>query len=1042
MTAIVMSAMQGQSAFVLDATNRHPTEQSVRSNQIQPHDEQINRGQSEPEDRSGGPCFMYARILSRFWYVICLLVFLASAAFAVVVFTLYDLPDFTDPSKGYQPRGTDIASRVFSFQNLLHDSEDLLVDHPSRVVNSQSSNMTQTPVGWCWLTKETEEDKKNLEPAPGIQFCNSIWDWDDTVATLVLESVDGNILTPEALKSSCKAEERYVTSHPAYQDHCLCRGNHTDSDCPSVWSIGNYIALLSNKSSCADIEEEDISRTVDLCKLCAPFLYNVSGADLLKSNISDDFPCECAEHNFAIHTVLYYLLPTEFSLNIIRNTNPLISPFTLVFFPISGRSERVALDTIYVENIENKPDSDGVTKLKAVEFFIKFEVFPRLLYSDSLYLGIAGAAIFLLIWVYCGSILVTSAAVVNAVLSLVLAYFLYTSIFQRPFFPFGNVVTAVLIIGIGADDTFVFMDLWKKFKSELGDQDLPRLLHKTLRHTAATMSVTSLTTASALYTTAVSDIPFVKCFAVFAGTAIVMNLVLTMTLLPAVIVMQHKLTIWCCSSLTCKPKRDIKEMIFERLNVFHQNLVPFLVLKLRWIWIILFLSLMAGSVVVVFLYPTLRLPATPIFQIFASSHPFEQFDFIYRDQMSYLKSKFPDHVGSIVWGVQAADNGDTWNPDDLGTLSLDESFQLSDPEDQTWLLDFCRDLQSQPFYRAGQATGCFIEDFISFMKSPDCANPLIGFNLSPCCNQSGFPYEPALFTSCVAKYTNAGFLPTVFLRNKDSEIAVLTVPFQTTYPSSFNYDTSNEFWTTVDAWVREKVDSAPVSLQRGWFVSDSIAIRFYDLQESLRKGVPVAMLLTLATASLILFLTTRNILLTLWAMLTITSTVFVVVAILVLLGWELNVVEATIITLAVGLSIDFTIHYGVAYKLSPLKTRRQRARYSLTTMTPPISMAALSSFLAGALVLPARVLAYYQIGLFLMLVMVVSWVYGTFFFQSLCTVAGPQNFCGDVPYPEVSQKFPQSDQDLGKDVEAGCGLQTSNNTLPPTKGIFTITPVE
>ncbi|XP_038056111.1 protein dispatched homolog 1-like [Patiria miniata] len=990
-------SVQGESAFVFDATNRDPVVQR------QSHEDgQINDEQSELEDQRGGPCFIclyrYAKILSRFWYVICLLVFLASGAFATVVFTLYDLPNFSEPYKGFQPRGTDIASRVFSLQNLLLDSEDVLVDRPSDVVTFQPS-VTQTPVGGCWLTEET---KTNMEPAPGIQFCKSIWDWDDEVATLVLESVEGNILTPEAVASACRAEERFVTSHPSYQDHCLCRGNHTDQACPSAWSIGNYIALLSNKSYCADVVEEDITRTVDLLKLCAPFLYNVSGPDLVKSTISDDFPCQCAQHNFAVHTVLYYLLPTDFSLNIIRNTSPLISPFTFVFFPISGRSEIDALESIYLERIENEPDSDGVTKLKAVEFFLKFKLFPRLLYSDSLFLGIAGAAIFLLIWVYCGSILVTLAAVINAVLSLVLAYFLYIAIFQRPFFPFGNVLAAVLIMGIGADDTFVFIDLWKKFKSELGDQDLPRLVHETLRHTAVTMSVTSLTTASALYITAVSDIPFVKCFAVFAGTAIVMNLVLTMTLLPGAIIMQHKLTACCCSSLTCKPKRDIKKMIFKPLNVFHEDLVPFLVLKLRWIWIIVFLSLMVGSVVVVFFYPTLRLPITSTFQFFQTSHPFEQFDVVYWDQMSYSQNSFPDHVGSIVWGVQAVDNGNTWNPDDLGILSLDESFQLSDPEDQTWLLDLCRDLRSQPFYRAGQETGCFIEEFISFMESPGCVNPRTGYDLSPCCNQSGFPYESALFTSCVAKYAIQGFLPSVFIWNKDSKIAAVTVTFQTTYPSSFQYETNSEFWATVDAWVQGKVDLAPVSLQRGWFVSDSITIRFYDLQESLRAGVPVAMLVTLAIASLILFLTIRNIVLTLWAMLTITSAVVVTVAILVLLGWELNIVEATIITLAVGLSIDFTIHYGVAYKLSPLKTRRQRARYSLTTMTPAISMAALSTFSAGALVLPATVLSYYQIGFFLMLVMVVSWVHSTFFFQSLCTVAGPQEFCVDAPYPSCN----------------------------------------
>ena len=48
---------------------------------------------------------------------------------------------------------------------------------------------------------------------------------------------------------------------------------------------------------------------------------------------------------------------------------------------------------------------------------------------------------------------------------------------------------------------------------------------------------------------------------------------------------------------------------------------------------------------------------------------------------------------------------------------------------------------------------------------------------------------------------------------------------------------------------------------------------------------------------------------------TICAIVLTTVGVLVLLEWELNVLEAMTITLAVGLSIDFVIHLGVAFKL-------------------------------------------------------------------------------------------------------------------------------
>ena len=33
-------------------------------------------------------------------------------------------------------------------------------------------------------------------------------------------------------------------------------------------------------------------------------------------------------------------------------------------------------------------------------------------------------------------------------------------------------------------------------------------------------------------------------------------------------------------------------------------------------------------------------------------------------------------------------------------------------------------------------------------------------------------------------------------------------------------------------------------------------------------------------------------------------------------GWELNILESVVISLSIGLSVDFTLHYGIMYKLA------------------------------------------------------------------------------------------------------------------------------
>ena len=65
-----------------------------------------------------------------------------------------------------------------------------------------------------------------------------------------------------------------------------------------------------------------------------------------------------------------------------------------------------------------------------------------------------------------------------------------------------------------------------------------------------------------------------------------------------------------------------------------------------------------------------------------------------------------------------------------------------------------------------------------------------------------------------------------------------------------------------------------------------------------------------------------------YAILTIFLTISVCAGIIVLLGWELNIVKSVTLTMSVGLSIDFCIHYGMGYRLSELKDRQLRVQDS------------------------------------------------------------------------------------------------------------------
>lgn len=201
----------------------------------------------------------------------------------------------------------------------------------------------------------------------------------------------------------------------------------------------------------------------------------------------------------------------------------------------------------------------------------------------------------------------------------------------------------------------------------------------------------------------------------------------------------------------------------------------------------------------------------------------------------------------------------------------------------------------------------------------------------------------------------------------------------------------------VDTWITEELRYAPAGLSQGWFVSN---LEFYDLQDSLSDGTLVAMALSVAVAFSVMLLTTWNVIISIYAILSIAGTIFVTVGSLVLLGWELNILESVTISVAVGLSVDFAVHYGVAYRLAPEPDREGKVIFSLSRMGSAIAMAALTTFVAGAMMMPSTVLAYTQLGTFMMLIMCISWAFATFFFQCMCRCLGPQGTCGQIPLPK------------------------------------------
>lgn len=358
----------------------------------------------------------------------------------------------------------------------------------------------------------------------------------------------------------------------------------------------------------------------------------------------------------------------------------------------------------------------------------------------------------------------------------------------------------------------------------------------------------------------------------------------------------------------------------------------------------------------------------------------------------------------FVWGIQAADTGSSLDPSDKGDIVMDESFDPTTPEAQVWMLNFCRDLRLTRFYKhigGIEQTNCFHEFFSMFMQQP-CSNE---FGIRrPCCNYSTSVIKSEDMTQCAAVYIPSLINSGTVVYNSyspgprfiEGRFSALIVEFYSNFHFTTSFQEMSNFYAQVEQFLSEKLKSAPSEIRNGWFVSE---LEFYSLQKSLGEETPIALGISLIIVIVVTFLTTLNVLISIFAIVSIAFVMFVTIAALTLLGWELNILESVVITVAVGLSIDFTLHVGVSFRNSPDLSNEMRVVSTTSTLGGVITMAATTTFLAGALMMPSTVLAYQKFGTFLMIVISTSFVYALFFFQSLLCVMGPNGGFGQFHWP-------------------------------------------
>uniref|UniRef100_A0A8C5X2A3 Dispatched RND transporter family member 2 n=1 Tax=Malurus cyaneus samueli TaxID=2593467 RepID=A0A8C5X2A3_9PASS len=961
----------------------------------------------------------YSQLIAEWPLAMLLLCSVVAVICTVAGLLVGDLPDFSEPLMGFEPRDTDIGRKLIVWRNI------------------------EGHTGY----------EKTLSLSPYAKKKRYLSLVQRSYSQLVFMSTTaGSLWNLQAIQSMCQMEQDKIRSHVHFRD--LCQRTEANECCPS-WSLGNYIAVLYNRSSCLEITQGDISHTLALLRACAPDYHrgvltpSCIGPEAVRQKHSQctQVPEKCTRFN-AIYQLLHFLVDRDFlSPQTMEYQVPSLK-YSLLFLPTRKGASMMG---IYLDNLETWDLFDNYTSITGMDLGLKQKLFHHYLLLDTKYPVLAILAIFLSISFYLRSVFITLMVLLAVVSSLMISYFLYKVAFRFTYFPFVNLTAVIILSSICANHTFVFFDLWNLSKRQNPSAGLAQWVSQTMHHFAYLVLVSCFTTGAAFYASYISTITAIRCFAVYMGTSVLVNLVFMMTWLPSSAVLYER---YIATTCVYKPEaywnnsshkrvalsihyilRALQNTLSETSKLLFEKILPCGVIKFRYIWICWFAALAIGGAYISCSNPKLKLPTleTSSVQVFRLSHPFERYDSEYCHQFMFERLEHGEGQRmpvTIVWGILPVDNGDHFNPKSNGTLVTDTTFTIQNPDAQKWLLEFCQQVKNKTFYYPDaeqKSTVCFMEDFVRWMDSRQCSQRDHSFNL--CCNQFSFPYRSEVFLHCIKMMLleegrEGTEMYDLGLRfDGEGNLAALVLQFQTIYHYSFNYSKAKQFYDEISLWITEEMKTAPVGLQNGWFTSK---LELYNLQHSLSTETMVVMGLSIAVSFVVLLLTTWNVLLSVFSVTAIAGTVLVTIGLLVLLEWQLNAVESLFISAAVGLSVDFTVNYCISYHLCPHSDRLSRVAFSLKQMSCATAMAASALFSAGVIMLPATVLAYRKLGIFVMMINCISCGFASFFFQSLCCFFGPEKNCGQILWPCAHTMKDYSD-DSGPNF--ACGGSEKQNRL-------------
>merc|ERR1711933_169441 len=353
--------------------------------------------------------------------------------------------------------------------------------------------------------------------------------------------------------------------------------------------------------------------------------------------------------------------------------------------------------------------------------------------------------------------------------------------------------------------------------------------------------------------------------------------------------------------------------------------------------------------------------------------------------------------------------GDHNNPAEWSQLVLDETFDPSSTSAQLYLRDFCPKLFDEVFAeKFAEFYECPINRFDRWLEWQS-SNPTSEAYVENCEGATGLPVPENVFHKCIISWSMEDPIHKEenAILSRDGVVKTMTIAFKSrivgvTTPNSVVRDE----WNLINDWMDEELSSnAPKEVANAYF--SSFEFLWFDTNTQVFRTAIGGIFIALSAASVVILLSSKSSVLTLFSVLGIAFVLTSVTALMVGIGWTLGFLESICFSILICVSVDFVIHFAHAYvsaseHLAHSKSgngdidsknlnRNDRTKFALIHMGPSVLAAAFTT-VAGATIMFFTIIIFFQKFAIVLFFTITQSILGSFVvFMSLIDSIGPSN---------------------------------------------------